>query len=87
MTGQERAGERLGGPRRIDAVLRDTVALLELVRREAEVLARLRGCVVELEAIRRARSTLADRTDTEVVEAEERLGAPTTDARCGRWGR
>jgi len=77
------------GPHRVDAALRDTIALLELVRHEGAVLARLRGCLAELEAIRRARATLADRTATEIAEAGARscdgLNVATSgvvDGRC-----
>ncbi len=74
-------------PRRVDAVLRDTMALLELVRQEEQVLVRLRGCVVELEAIHRARSVLDDRTESEVVEAAQGLTAGEVGAAVGGWGR
>ncbi len=60
-------------PQRVDAALWGTIALLEMVRREEQVLVGLRRCVVELEAISRARSALADRTDSEVVEAWQRM--------------
>lgn len=85
MTGDERRTEKLVVPRRVDAVLRDTMALLELVRQEEKVLTRLQGCVVELEAIRRARSTLADRTEAEVVEAEEQLRGVAGAASVEWW--
>lgn len=88
MTGGGQTGVGRGvGPGRVDAALRDTMALLELVRREEHVLARLRVCVDELGAISRARSTLADRTGSEVVEAQGCLGAEAGMTSAGGWGR
>ena len=70
----------------MDAVLQDTIALLGLVSREADALDRLRRCVGELEAIRRARVTLAGRTVVELVEAGESLAAsPSPSAPADRW--
>lgn len=86
MTGR-RAQEQVVEPRRVDAALRDTMALLELVRREEQVLVRLRGCVVELDAIHRARAVLAERTESEVVEADHRLHAEDDGTAAGGWGR
>lgn len=90
MTTPERTRKQMM-PRRVDAVLADTMALLELVRREEQVLVGLRGCVVELEAIRRARAVLADRTESEVVEAARALASgdgdgPGPAAAGGGWG-
>lgn len=74
MSEADRAGRGLEpAMRRVDAALQDTVALLEMVRREEQVLVRLGRCVVELEEIARARSALADRTDSEVMEARQWL--------------
>lgn len=93
MTRLERTQGQVAAPRRVDAALRDTMALLELVGREEQVLVRLRGCVVELEAIRRARSVLGDRTESEVAEAARELtdgggdGAGPAAAAGGGWGR
>ena len=86
MTRDQRFQEQVA-PRRVDVVLRDTMALLELVRQEEQVLVRLRGCVVELEAIHRARSVLDDRTESEVVEAAQGLTAGEVGAAVGGWGR
>jgi hypothetical protein len=87
MTRDQRFQEQVA-PRRVDAVLRDTMVLLELVRREEQVLVRLRGCVVELEAIHRARSVLGDRTESEVAEANHRLTHADVDgAAAGGRGR
>ena len=80
-------GQQQQPPLPAGAALRDTVTLLELVRRESEVLAQLHQGVVELEAIRRAWATLADRTDMEILEAEERLDNESADGDHGRWGR
>ncbi len=74
-------------PRRVDAALRDTMALLELVRTEEQVLVRLRAGLVELEAIHRARSALAGRTESEVDEARLSLSRGADNAPSGRWGR
>jgi len=91
MTRDQRFQEQVV-PRRVDVVLRDTMALLELVRREEQVLVRLRGCVVELEAIHRARSVLGDRTESEVAEADHRLAyadaaGDAGGSAVGGWGR
>lgn len=90
MTGLERTQGQVAA-RRVDAVLRDTVALLELVGREEQVLVRLRGCVVELETIRRARAVLGDQTESEVAEAARELtdggGGGPAAAAGGGWGR
>ena len=56
---------------RVDAALRQTVALLELVRQEEALLARLNACVTQLHAVHRARQTLLDMTDAELAEAEQ----------------
>lgn len=58
--------------REVDAALQDTLALLEAVRQEEQVLARLGRCIVELESIFRARSALRDITDAELTEAGAR---------------
>lgn len=86
MTAPEHAAKRPEVPRRVDAALCETIALLQLVRDEEQVVTRLRACLVELEAIRRARSLLAGRTGAEVVEAEQRLSVRTDDPTVGRWG-
>lgn len=57
----------------MDAALRQTVALLELVRQEEALLGWLDDCVAQLQAVRRARQTLLDFTDAELAEAG-RLG-------------
>lgn len=76
MSAEERAVPLQGhAPTSVDAALRNTMELLELVRREEQMLARLSRCVIELEAIARARSALADRTDAEVTEARRHLQA------------
>ncbi len=87
MTGPNRAQDQVVVPRRVDAALRDTMALLEQVRREEQVLVRLQGCLVEFESIRRARTALADRTESEVVEAEHCLDVEADGTACGGWGR
>lgn len=71
-------------PDREDAALRETVALLELVQREEAGLTRLRAAVTELEGACRARSTLADRTDVEVMEARHHLGGRAAKVPVGR---
>ena len=59
------------GSVRLDAALRQTVALLELVRREEALLGRLNECATQLQAVHRARQTLLDITDAELAEAEQ----------------
>lgn len=66
-----RSGESKAGPVRVDAALRQTVALLELVRQEEALLAWLNDCVTQLRAVHRARQTLLDVTDAELSEAEQ----------------
>lgn len=59
------------GPIRVDAALRQTVALLELVRQEEALLGWLNDCVTQLRAIHLARQHLLDVTDAELAEARE----------------
>jgi hypothetical protein len=74
--------ERDAGPVRVDAALRQTVALLELVRQEEALLGWLSQCVIQLQAVHRARQTLLDVTDAELSEAEQFV-ANTDDLRTG----
>lgn len=66
-----RRATRKEEPVRVDAALRHTVALLELVRQEEALLARLNDCVTRLRAVHRARRTLLDVTDAELAEAKQ----------------
>ena len=59
------------GPARVDAALRQTVALLELVRQEEALLGWLNDCVARLRAVHLARQHLLDVTDAELAEARE----------------
>ena len=77
-----RSGGRGAGPVRVDAALRQTVALLELVRQEEALLGWLNDCVTQLQAVHRARQTLLDVTDAELSEAEQ-LAANPDDLRTG----
>jgi len=81
-TPHARPGGHEAGPVRVDAALRQTVALLELVRQEEALLGWLNQCVTQLQAIRRARQTLLDVTDTELSEAEQ-FAANADDVRTG----
>ncbi|SER27630.1 hypothetical protein [Microlunatus flavus] len=67
-------------PARVDGALRQTVALLELIRQEEALLGWLDDCVAQLHAVRRARQTLLDVTDAEVAEAREASDQPVMEA-------
>ena len=56
---------------RVDAALRRTVALLELVRQEEALLGWLNDCVAQLRAVHLARQHLLDVTDAELAKARE----------------
>lgn len=64
------------GPVRLDAALAETLHLLELVRQEEQVLARLTRCVADLHAISRARAALSARTRAELTEATAAFAVP-----------
>ncbi|GAB2582948.1 hypothetical protein [Microlunatus antarcticus] len=67
------------GPARVDAALRQTVALLELVRQEEALLGWLNDCVTQLRAIQRARAHLLEVTDVELAEAQDLAAAHVDD--------
>ena len=77
-TPRSRSGGDETGPVRVDATLRQTVALLELVRQEEALLGWLNQCVSQLQAVHRARQHLLDVTDAELAEAEHLAADATT---------
>lgn len=85
MSGQPRDGQQATA--RVDAAVDNTAALLELVRREEEVLASLRRCGLELAAIRRARLTLVDRADAGMREGGGQAGSACAPDQWGRGDR
>jgi hypothetical protein len=77
-TPQPQPFDHQAAPARVDAALRQTVALLELVRQEEALLSWLNQCVSQLQAVHRARQHLLDVTDAELAEAEQHAADATT---------
>lgn len=70
MTRNHRRSAPAAGPATPDAAVREIVRLLGLVAEEERVLARLERCVVELNAVARARAALTGCTRSELAEAQ-----------------